>query len=127
MANIGGSGINASDYGQAATKAGAQNTINATNQAATNAANTGNVAHINSKQSEFNISNAQGVNAANTAAGTESRCINNAANLPQQQFNNELNKASGIAGAVQATSWSGKPECPEDQAETLSVTGSVLG
>lgn len=94
MANIGGS-INASDYGQAATKAGAQNTINATNQAATNAANTGNVTNaINT--GEFNTNTAQGVNAANTAAGQNKVYYN--ANLPQQQFNNELAKAGGIAG-----------------------------
>ena len=94
MANIGGS-MNASDYGQAATKAGAQNTINATNQAATNAANTGNVANaINA--GEFNTNTAQGVNAANTAAGQNQVYYN--AGLPQQQFNNELNKAGGIAG-----------------------------
>jgi hypothetical protein len=94
MANIGGS-VNASDYGQAAAKAAAQNTINATNQAATNAANTGNVSN-QIQTGEFNTNTAQGVNAANTAAG-QNKVYYNAA-LPQQQFNNELNKASGIAG-----------------------------
>jgi hypothetical protein len=94
MSNIGGS-INASDYGQAAAKAAAQNAINATNQGYTNAANTGNVTNaINA--GEFNTNTAQGVNAANTAAG-QNRVYYNA-NLPQQQFNNELNKAGGIAG-----------------------------
>src|SRR5260221_4404070 len=61
MANIGG-GINAHDYGQAANKAAAQNTINATNQAATNTANTGNVAN-QIQTGEFNTNTAQGVNA----------------------------------------------------------------
>lgn len=94
MANIGGS-VNAADYSQAANKASAQNTINATNQAATNAANTGNVTNaINA--GEFNTNTAQGVNAANTTAGQNQVYYN--ANLPQQQFNNEISKAGGIAG-----------------------------
>lgn len=94
MANIGGS-INASDYGQAATKAAAQNTINATNQGATNAANTNNVTN-QIQTGEFNVGTKQGVNAANTTAGQNKVYYN--AGLPQQQFNNELAKASGVAG-----------------------------
>jgi len=119
MANIGGS-VNASDYGQAATKAGAQNTINATNQAATNAANTGNVANT-MQAGEFNTNTAQGVNAANTAAGQNQAYYN--ANLPQQQFNNELNKAGGIAGVSgqQATA------AQNAQNQANAGTGALLG
>lgn len=119
MANIGGS-VNASDYGQAANKAAAQNTINATNQAATNAANTGNVAN-QIQTGEFNTTNAQGVNAANTSAGQNQVYYN--ANLPQQQFNNELNKASGIAGvsAQQANA------AQNAQNAGLGFAGSLLG
>lgn len=119
MANIGGS-INASDYGQAATKAGAQNTINATNQSATNAANTGNVTNaINT--GEFNTNTAQGVNAANTAAGQNKVYYN--AGLPQTQFNNELAKANGVAGVA-------SNQANASQAATNSnnaMAGSLLG
>jgi trimeric autotransporter adhesin len=119
MANIGGS-VNASDYGQAATKAGAQNTINATNQAATNTANTGNVANaINA--GEFNTNTAQGVNAANTAAG-QGRVYYNAA-LPQQQFNNELNKAAGVAGVSGQQANAAQTATAQGNA----MTGALLG
>ncbi len=94
LSNIGGS-INASDFGQAATKAQAQNQINATNQGYQNQANVGNVAN-NMIAQQGNVANAQGVNAANTAAKQNQVYYN--ANLPQQQFNNELAKANGMAG-----------------------------
>jgi len=94
MANIGGS-INASDYGQAAQKAAAQNNINATNQGYQNAANVGNVANNMAGQTT-NLGVAQGVNAANTTANQNKAYYN--ANLPQQQFNNEMAKAGGMAG-----------------------------
>ncbi len=119
MANIGG-GINASDFGQAATKAGAQNTINATNQAAINAANTGNVAN-KIQTGEFNTNTAQGVNAANTAAGQNKVYYN--ANLPQQQFNNELNKASGIAGVSGSQANAAQTATGQQNA----MTGALLG
>lgn len=119
MSNIGGN-INASDYGQAAAKAAAQNTINATNQGATNAANTGNVTNaINA--GEFNTNTAQGVNAANTTAG-QNRVYYNA-NLPQQQFTNELNKASGVAGVSSAQAKAAQ----DAQNAQLGFTGSLLG
>jgi hypothetical protein len=119
MASIGGS-VNASDYGQAATKAGAQNTINATNQAATNTANTGNVANaINA--GEFNTNTAQGVNASNTAAGQGQVYYN--AGLPQQQFNNELNKASGIAGVSGQQANAAQTAANQNNA----MTGALLG
>jgi len=119
MSNIGGS-INASDYGQAANKAQAQNTINATNQAATNAANTGNVTNA-MNAGEFNVGNAQNVNAANTTAG-QNKVYYNAA-LPQQQFNNELNKAAGVAGV------SGQQASAAQNAQNASnaTTGALLG
>ena len=94
MANIGGQ-VNASDYGQAATAAGAQNKINAANQGFQNQANVGNVAN-NMMGQQFNVSNAQGVNAANTQANQGNVYYN--AGLPQQQFNNEMAKAGGMAG-----------------------------
>jgi len=119
MANLGGS-INASDYAQAAQKAAAQNTINATNQAATNAANTGNVAN-KVQTGEFNVNTAQGVNAANTGAG-QNKVYYNAA-LPQQQFNNELAKAGGIAG-VAGTQANAAQAAQNAQ---LGFTGSLLG
>lgn len=96
MSNIGG-GINASDFNQAATKANAQNAINATNQGYQNAANVGNVANNMAAQGS-NVANAQGVNAANTGAKQQNVYYN--AGLPQQQFNNELQKASGAAGVL---------------------------
>jgi len=119
MANIGG-GINASDYSQAAQKASAQNTINATNQAATNAANTGNVSN-QIQTGEFNVGNAQGVNTRNTAAG-QGKVYYNAA-LPQQQFNNELAKAGGIAGVSGAQANAAQSA----QNAGLGFTGSLLG
>lgn len=94
MATIGGS-INASDYGQAATKAAAQNAVNAANQNVRNAASTGNVTNDIAGQ-EFNVANKQAVNANNTAAGRNDAYYN--ANLAQQKFNNELAKANGVAG-----------------------------
>lgn len=119
MANIGGS-INASDYGQAAQKAAAQNAINATNQGYTNAANTGNVAN-QIQTGEFNVGNAQNVNAANTTAGQNKVYYN--AGLPQQQFNNELAKASGIAGV----SGSQANAAQNATNANLGFTGSLLG
>lgn len=119
MANIGGS-VNASDYGQAANKAAAQNTINATNQSATNAANTGNVAN-QIQTGEFNTTNAQGVNAANTTAGQNQAYYN--ASLPQQQFNNELAKAGGIAGV--SGQQANAAQTAQNQGNAL--TGSLLG
>lgn len=119
MSNIGGS-VNAADYSQAATKAAAQNAINATNQAATNAANTGNVSN-KIQTGEFNVGNAQNVNAANTTAG-QNQVYYNAA-LPQQQFNNEMAKAGGIAGV------SGQQANAAQSAQNagLGFTGSLLG
>lgn len=119
MANIGGS-INAADYNQAATKAAAQNQINATDQAALNAANTGNVANT-IQTGEFNTNTAQGVNAANTGAG-QNKVYYNAA-LPQQQFNNELNKAAGIAGVSGAQANTAQ----NAQNAGLGFAGSLLG
>jgi len=119
MSNIGGS-INASDYGQAATKAGAQNTINATNQAATNAANTGNVAN-QITTGTTNLQNAQNVNAANTAAGQNQVYYN--AGLPQQQFNNELQKAGGIAGVSSQQAQAAQ----NAQNQGNAGTGALLG
>lgn len=119
MANIGGS-INAADYGQAAQKAGAQNTINATNQAATNAANTGNVAN-KMQTGEFNVGNAQNVNAANTGAKQNQVYYN--AGLPQQQFNNELAKAGGIAGV--STNQANAAQGAQNAGNAM--TGSLLG
>ena len=119
MSNIGGS-VNAADYSQAANKAGAQNTINATNQAATNAANTGNVAN-QIQTGEFNTGNAQNVNAANTAAGQNQVYYN--ANLPQQQFNNELAKAGGIAGVSESQANAAQNATNAGNA----MTGSLLG
>jgi hypothetical protein len=119
MANIGGQ-VNASDYGQAANKAAAQNTINATNQGYQNAANTGNVAN-QIQTGEFNTGTAQGVNAANTAAGQGQVYYN--AGLPQQQFNNELNKAAGVAGV------SGQQAAAAQNAQNQgnAMAGSLLG
>lgn len=119
MANIGGS-VNASDYNQAAAKAASQNTINATNTAATNAANTGNVTNaINT--GEFNTNTAQGVNAANTTANQGNAYYN--AGLPQQQFNNELNKAGGIAGV----NTSQANAAQEAAANNAAGTGKLIG
>jgi hypothetical protein len=119
MASIGGS-VNASDYAQQQAKAAAQNTINATNQAATNAANTSNVANT-MQAGEFNTNTAQGVNAANTAAG-QNRVYYNAA-LPQQQFNNELNKASGIAGV--STQQAGAAQAAQNAGNAMA--GTLIG
>lgn len=119
MASIGGA-INASDYGQEANKAQAQNTINATNQGYRNAANTGNVANdMASKQ--FNISNAQGVNAANTASNQNNVYYN--ASLPQQKFNNEIAKANGMAGVT-----SGQANAAQQAAANQSAMwGKLIG
>lgn len=119
LSNVGGS-INASDFNQAATKAGAQNTINATNQGYQNAAKTGNVANDMAGQ-QFNISNAQGVNASNTSAKQNQVYYN--AGLPQQQFNNELQKASGMAGinANQAAS------ANQASANQSAMMGKLIG
>jgi len=119
MANIGGT-MNAADYSQAAQKAGAQNQINAMNQAYQNAANTGNVANQIGTQ-QFNVGNAQGVNTRNTAAGQGQVYYN--AGLPQQQFNNELAKAGGIAGV----SMNQANAAQNAQNANLGFTGSLLG
>ena len=96
MGQLGGQ-LEASDYGQAANAAAAQNAVNAANQGYANQANVGNVANQFAGQ-QFNVSNAQNVNAANTAAN-QGRVYYNAA-LPQQMFNNELQKAGGISGVA---------------------------
>lgn len=119
MANI-GSQINASDYSQAANKAAAQNTINATNQGYRNAANTGNVSN-NMAGQQFNISNAQAVNAANTTAGQNNAYYN--AGLPQQKFNNEIAKANGMAG-VNNNQANAANAAAANQA---AMTGKLLG
>ncbi len=119
MANIGGS-INASDYSAAANKAASQNTINATNTAATNAANTGNVAN-KIQTGEFNTGTAQGVNAANTAANQGQVYYN--AGLPQQKFNNELAKAGGISGVASTQANTAQSAANSNNA----MTGALLG
>lgn len=119
MSTIGG-GINASDYSQAANKAASQNTVNATNTAATNAANTGNVAN-RIQTGEFNVGNAQNVNAANTTAGQNKVYYN--AGLPQQQFNNELAKASGVAGVSGSQANAAQSATNSNNA----MTGALLG
>jgi hypothetical protein len=119
MANI-GANLEGSDYAMAQNKAAAQNTINATNQAATNTANTGNVQN-QITTGTTNLQNAQNVNAANTTAG-QNQVYYNAA-LPQQQFNNELSKAGGIAGVA------GQQAGAAQQAQNanLGFAGSLLG
>lgn len=118
MATIGGN-VNASDFGQAATKAGAQNTINAANQTAQNTANTGNVAN-NMNAQTVNLQNAQNVNASNTTAGQNNAYYN--ANLPQQQFNNEMAKATGQTGL--ATAQAGAAQ--QAQQNAANTTGQLL-
>lgn len=118
MGTLGGS-INASDYNQAATKAAAQNAINATNQSATNAASTNNAVN-NLTGQQFNVSNAQGVNAANTTASQNNAYYN--AGLPQQQFNNELQKASGAAGVNQNQAGVAQ----QSQQNAANATGQLL-
>ncbi len=119
MANI-GSGINSSDFNQAAAKAAAGDTVNATNAGYRNAAATNNAGNNLTGQT-FNVSNAQGVNAANTAANQNKAYYN--ANLPQQQFNNELQKASGMAGvnANQATA------AQQAAANNSAMWGKLIG
>jgi hypothetical protein len=126
MANIGGS-VNASDYSQAANKAQAQNTINATNQAATNAANTGNVQN-QITTGTTNLQNAQNVNAANTGAGQNLAYYR--ASLPQQQFNNELQKAGGIAGVTSQQAAAAQNAQNQGNAGTgalLGAAGTIVG
>lgn len=126
MASIGGS-INASDYNQAATKAAAQNSINATNQGYQNAANVGNVANNLTGQTT-NLQNAQNVNAANTTAGQNAAYYN--ASLPQQQFNNELAKASGTAGVNQTQASTAAQTAANNAAglgKAVGAAGTVLG
>lgn len=94
LGSLGGS-MQQQNLNQQDTAAGAQNTINATNQGYANAANTGNVANNLTAQGA-NVANAQGVNAANVTANQNNAYYN--ASLPQQQFNNELAKANGAAG-----------------------------
>jgi hypothetical protein len=119
MSNI-GAGLEGSDYAMAQNKAAAQNSINATNQAATNAANTGNVQN-QITTGTTNLQNAQNVNAANTAA-QQAQTYYNAA-VPQQQFNDELAKAGGIAGvnSQQASA------AQNAQNQGNAATGSLLG
>lgn len=119
LATVGGN-INASDYSQAANKAQAQDTINASNTSAKNTAATNNVSN-NLAGQQFNVANAQGVNAANTAANQNNAYYN--ANLPQQQFNNELQKASGTANvnANQATA------ANQAAANNSAMWGKLLG
>lgn len=121
LSNIGGS-INASDYNQAAAKAGAQNTINATNQGYQNNANIGNVANNLTAQGA-NVANAQGVNAANTAANQNNAYYN--ASLPQQQFNNELAKANGAAGVNQAQAGAAQATTAANQAGLGKLVGAA--
>ena len=118
MSNIGNQ-VESSDYGQAATAAGAQNTINAANQQAQNAANTGNVANNLTAQTT-NLQNSQNVNAANTTAN-QGQVYYNAA-LPQQHFNNEMQKASGMAGVNQAQAGVAQ----QSQANSANATGQLL-
>jgi hypothetical protein len=121
MANIGGT-INSQDYGQAAQKAGAQNTINATNQGFQNNANVGNVANNMAAQGS-NVANAQGVNAANTTAKQNQVYYN--AGLPQQQFNNELQKAGGVAGVSQQQSNAAQQSTAGNQAGLGKLLGAA--
>ncbi len=114
MANIGGN-INASDFGQAAARAGAQDTINAGNTASKNATSAFNIGNNFNAQAN-NINNAQGVNAANTAANQGMTYYN--ANLPQQQFNNELQKAAGVAGVNQAQAGAAQTSAANQSAGT---------
>lgn len=118
LANV-GSNIEASDYGQAANTAAAQNSINAANQEFQNAANTQNVAN-NANAQQFNVQNAQGVNAANVAANQANAYYN--AGLPQQQFNNELQKASGMAGVNQSQAGVAQ----QSQQNASNATGQLL-
>lgn len=126
LANIGGQ-INSSDYGQAAQKAAAQNSINSANQSYQNAANTGNVAN-NLASQQFNVGNAQTVNANNTAAKQSNAYYN--ASLPQQQFNNELQKAQGVAGIYgnQATAAQNASNASSAMnGKLLGTAGTIIG
>lgn len=118
LANV-GANVNASDFGQQSTIAGAQNQINAANQGYQNAANTQNVAN-NANAQQFNVQNAQGVNAANVAANQGNAYYN--AGLPQQQFNNEIQKASGMAGVNQAQAGVAQ----QSQQNASNATGQLL-
>lgn len=118
MATIGGN-VNASDFNQAATKANAQNTINAANQSAQNTANIGNVANNLTAQTT-NLQNAQNVNAANTTSGQNNAYYN--ASLPQQQFNNEMAKATGQTGLAAAQAGAAQ----QAQQNSANTTGQLL-
>ena len=118
LANV-GANVEASDYGQAANAAAAQNSINAANQGFQNAANTQNVAN-NANAQQFNVSNAQGVNASNVAANQGNAYYN--AGLPQQQFNNEIQKASGMAGVNQSQAGVAQ----QSQQNAANATGQLL-
>lgn len=126
LGSLGGS-MQAQNLGQQNTVAGAQNTINATNQGYQNNANVGNVANNMSAQGS-NVANAQGVNAANTAANQNNAYYN--AGLPQQQFNNEMAKANGAAGVNQAQAGAAQQSTAANQAglgKLMGAAGTIGG
>lgn len=126
MSSIGNQ-VESSDYNQAANKAAAGNTINASNAAAQNNANIGNVANNLAAQTT-NIGNAQNVNANNAAAKQQNVYYN--ANLPQQVFNNELNKANGmagIAGQQAGLAQSASNNQAAQNGQLLGTAGTIVG
>lgn len=116
-----GSGLESQDFGEQATKAQAQDSIDRFN------------AGQGTQNSQFNVGKTQGVNNQAAAAGNQGQIMNNY-QMPQAQFGDAAQKAGGIAGADEAGTKYWQTKAGTDAATTggllsggMEAGGKVLG
>lgn len=106
-------------FGQAATQAGMQNAINASNTANLQNVTGQNVARNNYSQ-ERNLNNTQQLDSANTNIANQGQIYNQG--LYQQNFGNQLQKEQGVANALNKVS-----NAAAAQGEAGAALGNAIG
>ena len=116
-------GMRTQDYGEQATRAGAENALDLFNKQTLNQTNLYNVDAANKAQAA-NLANEQAIANANVGTTNEERRYN--AQQHQQLFQDEMAKASGVAGVYDQ--WAGDATAAKrsETAADLALTGGAL-
>jgi len=116
-------GMRAQDYGEQATRAGAQNAIDLFNTQTLNQTNLYNVDAANKAQAA-NLATEQAISSANVGLTNEQRQYN--AQRHQQIFQNELAKAQGISGTYNQWAGDATAASRSEQAADAALTGGII-
>lgn len=116
-------GIRAQDYGEQATRAGAENAIDLFNKQTLNQTNLYNIDAANKAQAA-NLANEQSISNVNVSTSNEQQRYN--AQQNQQVFQNEMAKAQGLAGTY--NQWAGDATAARrsEQAADAALLGGVV-